>query len=163
MKKLSAGIVFAGALGLTALTGLPPALAADAHDHSMHKPTLRLDAGKKWQTDAPLREGMTKIRESVEPRLQEAHRGKLTNAQYEAIGKAVDAQLGYIVANCKLEPEADAVLHGVIAELSQGAEILTGKHVPGKRSTGVVQVVQALDSYGRYFDHPGWKPVDSGH
>lgn len=164
MKTVSAkGLFIACAIAAVALAGAPQAYAADAHSHGAQTPPLKLNAGSKWQTDAPLREGMLKIRASVEPKLPAIHGGRFTTAQYEAMGKAVDEQLAYIVGNCKLAPEADAVLHNVIAELSDGAEVLGGKKAVDDRSKGVVHIVNALDSYGQYFDHPGWKPVKAGH
>ena len=164
MKTVSARRLFiAGAIAAAALVGVPQAFAADAHNHGADTPALKLNAGSKWQTDAPLREGMVKIRAAVEPKLHAVHGGKFTPAQYEAMGKAVDEQLAYIVGNCKLAPEADAVLHNVIMELSGGAEVVGGKQASADRSKGVVHIVNALNNYGQYFDHPGWKPVKAGH
>lgn len=164
MKTVSArGLFIACAIAAAALAGAPQAFAADAHNHGAQTPALKLNAGSKWQTDAPLREGMLKIRASVEPKLPAIHGGRFTTAQYEAMGKVVDEQLAYIVGNCKLAPEADAVLHNVIAELSGGAEVVAGKQPVDDRSKGVVHIVNALNSYGQYFDHPGWKPVNAGH
>lgn len=139
------------------------ALAAGEHGHGSNAPALKLNAGSKWQTDAPLRQGMVRIRASVEPRLGAVHGGKFTTVQYEAMGKAVEEQLAYIVANCKLAPEADAVLHGVIAEMSDGSDVVSGKKAVDDRSKGVVHLVNALNNYGQYFDHPGWTPVETGH
>jgi hypothetical protein len=142
-----------------------PALAAEAseHDHGQAAIELRLDAGKKWQTDAPLRQGMTSIRSAVDAALPAVHADTFPDAAYTRLGETVEGQIGYIVQNCKLDPEADAVLHAVIAELSGGADILTGKVAAGSRSEGVVHLVKGLDSYGRYFSHPGWKAVVEAH
>ncbi|MCC4117726.1 hypothetical protein LLG90_20400 [Aromatoleum toluclasticum] len=164
MKTVSArGLFTACAIAAAALAGVPQAFAADAHNHGTHSPALKLNAGSKWQTDAPLREGMAKIRANVEPKLDAIHTGRLTTAQYEAMGKAVDEQLAYIVGNCKLAPAADAVLHNVIAEMADGAGVVAGKQAVDDRSKGVVHIVNALNNYGQYFDHPGWKPVQAGH
>ncbi|NMG28155.1 hypothetical protein [Aromatoleum evansii] len=164
MRTVSArGLFTACAITAAALAGAPQAFAADAHNHGANAPALKLNAGSKWQTDAPLREGMVKIRANVEPKLHAIHGGRFTTAQYEAMGKAVDEQLAYIVGNCKLAPEADAVLHNVIAELADGAGVVGGKQAAGDRSKGVVHIVNALNNYGQYFDHPGWKPVQAGH
>jgi hypothetical protein len=142
-----------------------PVLAAEAsgHDHGEATPVLKLDAGKKWQTDAPLRQGMTSIRSAVETALPAVHAGTFPDAAYTRLGETVEGQIGYIVQNCKLDPEADAVLHAVIADLSGGADILTGKAAAGSRSEGVVRLVKGLDSYGSYFSHPGWRAVAEAH
>ena len=56
------------ALTVLSLAAAGPALAAaDAHEHH-HGTTpasLQLNAGKKWQTDAPLRAAMGQIRQSM--------------------------------------------------------------------------------------------------
>jgi hypothetical protein len=64
--------------------------------------------------------------------------------------------VAYAVANCKLEPNADAMLHLVIADLMAGTESMEGK-TSNSRHDGAVQVLEALKSYGKYFQHPGWK------
>jgi hypothetical protein len=141
-------------LGATA-----PAFAADAHSHGhgAAPQKLTLDHGKKWTTDAPLRTGMQKIRDALAPQLDAIHTGKLPAAQYAALAAAIDAEIAGIVQNCKLPPEADANLHLVIAQMMEGTEAMQGKNPKAKPQTGAVKVVQALDSYAKYFDHPGWK------
>ncbi|BAL22452.1 hypothetical protein [Azoarcus sp. KH32C] len=157
-KPASRRLLIACAVAATAaLFAAPGASAATGHEHGA--PALRLNAGAKWATDAALRQGMTKIRTDVEATLPAIHAGRFTAGQYEALGKAVESQLAYIVGNCKLAPDADAVLHGVIAGLSDGAGILTGKRAAPDRKAGALQIVAALDNYGRYFDHPGWTPI----
>ncbi len=64
-----------------------------------------------------------------------------------------------IVQNCKLDKEADAQLHLVLADLLAGAETMQGKGKHEARREGAEKVAKALDAYGRHFDHPGWKPV----
>jgi hypothetical protein len=49
------------------------------------------------------------------------------------------------------------MLHLVIADMLAGADAMSGKDRKATRQAGAVQVVQALDSYGEYFDHPGWR------
>ena len=40
----------------------------------------------------------------------------------------IEAQIAYMVENCKLAPEADASWHTIIANLGQGVEAAQGKH-----------------------------------
>ena len=141
-------------------------LAALAADHSAHGAeaghAITLNAGKKWETDGPLRQAMTAIRASVATTLPKAHAGKATAADYEALSKEVNTQVAYIVENCKLDPEADAQLHTVIGDMLNGAEKAEGKQ--GKsRASGVVQIAQGLNTYGKYFDHAGWKSISVPH
>ena len=142
-----------------------PALAQTAtHDHSaaaQHK--LTLDQGGKWATDEPLRAGMGRIRALVEPQLGAAHAGKLTATQYREVATQVETEIGGIVANCKLEPKADAMLHLVIADLLQGTEAMSGKNVKLRPAQGLTKVASAVNQYGAHFDHPGFKPIANIH
>lgn len=136
------------------------AWAADSHDHGTAAPQkMGLNAGKKWMTDAPLRQAMTAMRESVAATLPLAHEGKATTAQFDALSQEVNAQVAAIVQNCKLDAKADAQLHTVIADLLSGAEIAEGKQPSKSRAAGVVQVAQGLNAYGKYFDHAQWKAI----
>lgn len=144
-----------------------PALAAGAkaeHDHHAAAPArLSLDHGKKWGTDEALRTGMERIRNAVEPQLAAAHAGKLSPADYAALAGKVENEVAGIVGNCKLEPKADAMLHLVIADLGAGTDAMAGKAKKAKPEQGLVKVASAVNNYGRYFDHPGFKPIPLGH
>src|SRR3990167_8357435 len=78
---------------------------------------LELNAGKKWGTDDALRKAMSGIQTSVTQTLPAAHAGKASAADYDAFGKDVTAQVTYMVENCKLDPQADAQLHIIVADL----------------------------------------------
>jgi hypothetical protein len=121
-----------------ALAFAAPAFAAEvAHSHGQaaEEAKLVLNQGKKWQTDAPLRQGMENIRAVV-----------AKGTKDEALAKAVETEVAGIVQNCKLEPAADEQLHIVIAELMAGAEAKDAE-----------RVAKALNAYGEHFDHAGWK------
>ena len=47
--------------------------------------------------------------------------------------------------------------------MMNGAEAAQGKQGDAKRADGVVAVAKALNTYGDYFDHKGWKKIDVGH
>lgn len=163
--KLALG-VGALAIALAAVAG-GIALAdshRNAHEHEHGtEARLTLDHGKKWGTDAPLREGMSRIRGIVEPQLDAVHERKLTRAQYRQMAHDIEAEVAYIVGNCKLDPQADAVLHVIVAGLGEGIEALADDSSGGRPEAGVAKVVAALDDYGTYFDHPGWQPIRTGH
>jgi len=152
------------AAAMAAALSLPAQAQTAAHDHSAATPhKLALNQGRKWATDEPLRAGMGRIRGLVEPQLGAAHAGKLTPAQYRELATRVEAEVGGVVANCKLEPEADAMLHLVIADLAQGADTMAGKNVKVRPALGLVKVAQAVNQYGSHFDHPGFKPIPGVH
>ena len=146
--------VVAAALALGSATGYA---ASGAHQHEgAASGALKLNAGKKWQTDAPLRKGMTEIRAAVQADKAAIHAGKMTPARYNALAKKVESQVAYMVENCKLPPEADAQLHLIIADLSSGVDAMKGTDAKARRG-GAEKIVAALSAYGTYFDHPGWR------
>lgn len=152
---------------LAAALALPvAAFAANpaSHDHGGAAPQqLQLNAGKKWAIDAPLRKGMAAVQTAVKRTLPAAHAGKASTADYDALGATVSAQVAYIVENCKLEPQADEQLHAVIADLMSGVDAVQGKEGDSHRASGVVKMAQTLNTYGRYFDHAGWKSTPLPH
>lgn len=158
LKLLSVAV----AAALAVAPAISSAQATPAHDHAGHG-KLALDHGKRWQTDDALRTGMTGIRQLLEPQLGAIHGGKLSAAQYGELATKVEAQVGSIVTNCKLEPNADAMLHLVIADIGGGVDAMAGKNAKVRPAQGAAQVVTALNEYGRYFNHPGWKLIKAGH
>lgn len=144
------------ALALAAASTIQAA-EAHHHHHGAGEPVkLQLNAGKKWATDEPLREAMNDINQAMSNALPAIHKDQFGNGDYQTLAATVSAKVGYVVAHCKLEPKADAMLHLVIADLMAGAEIMEGKSVQA-RHDGAARVLEALKSYGKYFQHPGWK------
>lgn len=151
--------LFTALAATVAIAAAGNTFAADPHQHAAGEPTkLVLDHGKKWPTDEPLRKGMTEIRDAVAAKHDAIHKGTLTPADYKTLGSAVETQVANIVAQCKLEPAADANLHLVVAELLAGADAMQGKS-EATPAAGAAQVVRAVNQYGTYFNHPGWKPL----
>jgi uncharacterized protein with PIN domain len=161
-RTLLAAPAAAAALAL-ALSAAALAQTA-AHDHGAAAPhKLTLNQGHKWATDAPLRAGMGRIRGLVEPQLAAAHAGRLTPAQYRELATRIETEVGGIVANCKLEPKADAMLHLVIADIGAGTDAMAGKDATARPALGLVEVARAVNQYGSHFDHPGFKPIRNVH
>jgi len=137
-----------------------PVAAADLHDHQHEAASakLQLDNGRKWASDAPLRQAMAAMRADLAGKLHAIHKGSLAKADYAALGKSIEGQVGTIVSQCKLEPKADAMLHIVIADLAGAAEVMQGK-ATGQPAEAAHRAALALNSYGKYFAHPGWQPL----
>jgi len=150
------------AIVLLSLCSIGPTLAADAaHNHGQthganQVATLQLNAGKKWETDAPLRKAMGEIRNAMDGSLKAIHDDRLSPKGYAALAKKVEAAVADMVANCKLGTAADDQLHIVIADLLAGADQMKGKR---ERLDGAVRVIEALGNYAKYFDDPGFKPI----
>lgn len=143
-------------LALLALAiSLPVTAAEHHHSHEAMPQKLQLDAGKKWQTDAPIRQAMERLNAAMAKAVPQIHRNRYSEADYRKLGVAVDREVAYAVANCRLEPKADAMLHILIDDLTQGAAAMQGKDAR-VRHDGAVKVLGALKAYGRHFEHPGW-------
>jgi hypothetical protein len=130
-----------------------------SHDHGGKPATLQLNAGKKWETDAPLRKAMGEIRQSMAASLDAIHNNRLPAKDYGALAHQVESAVGDMVAHCKLGTQADEQLHIIIADLLAGADAMAGKSNPPKPRDGAVKVIMALDKYGQYFDDPGYRPI----
>lgn len=137
------------------------ALAAEDHHHhhgesASTAQTLQLNAGKKWATDAVLRQSMDDINQAMAKALPLIHKDHFSEADYTALASTIKQKVGYAIEHCKLDAAADAMLHLVIAELMAGAESMEGNSATA-RHDGAVRVRQALAAYGKYFQHPNWK------
>ena len=133
--------VAAALAGMLALAQGPALGAAPAHDHAQAAgaPTgLTLDHGRRWTTDAPLRQRMGEIRAFLAPHLAAIHRGTLPAAEYRALGAAVEHTVAAIIAECKLPPEADAMLHLVVADLHLEAHAIECLHQAGAHAHSLV-------------------------
>ena len=148
--KLAVTITAVPLLLLAAMTA-PLARAQDGHQH--HAPATAAAPAvpaQRWATDAPLRKGMGQIRTAVDA-LQHYERGRMGPEQAVALATQIQEQVAYLVANCKLEPQADAALHVIIAPLLQGAQAL--KAAPTNLAA-IAPMREALADYARNFDDP---------
>ncbi len=152
-------IVIAVAALLVSAMAPDLACAQESHMHAHQGAAvaqLQLDQGRRWPTDASLRAGMAGIRKAFDADHPAIHAGKETDAQYDALAAAVEAQVNEIVAHCKLPPAADANLHYVVADLLQGVNLMRGGDPARSRHDGAALVHGALLAYPKYFDDPEW-------
>lgn len=146
-------------IALLAIAIATPLFAAEDHgQHQIHHGELTLDHGAKWLTDEPLRAGMEQIRSAMALNLERIHRTEQTPAEYTALATTIRQQVNTIVTQCKLKPEADANLHLIIADLLTGADGMQNKS-NSDPTNSVHQVIEALNTYGTYFNHPGWRDL----
>ena len=150
-KRLASTLL---AIGLAGLAG--GALASTSHPDDGHGAAvqeLRLDQGKRWPTDEPLRQGMSDIHAAMATAFPQIHMGQFSSAQYGALAAKIQERVDYVVGNCRLPEEADAQLHIILMEIVEGTDAMrSGSNPPG----GAMQVIQAIEAYGRHFDHPAW-------
>ena len=112
-------------------------------------------SGQRWASDAPLRKGMADIRTAV-GMLEHAEHGHLDATQVRNLAGNIERSIGTIIAECKLAPEADAALHGVIGGLGQGVAAL--KSDPADTAP-VAGMRAALADYARMFDDRAAAPA----
>lgn len=157
MKKIAATLSTFALLSVGAGT----ALAQDhGHSHDNGKSAqLTLNNGKKWATDDNLRQGMSRIRDALTAELPAIHSGKASAEQYHALAKKVNEQVEFMVQNCKLDKDADAMLHLILAEFIAGADVMADQKNNKARRPGAEKIAHALESYGTYFEHPDWHGV----
>ncbi|MBL0028143.1 MAG: DnrO protein [Rhodanobacteraceae bacterium] len=127
---------------------------AQAHHHPAAADAPSVPA-KRWAVDAPLRAGMGKIRAAVES-LGHHEMGHLDKKQVVTLAAEIDAQVQYLIANCKLDPKADAALHGIIGALLAGSASLKDKP---DDAAPVATLRAALADYPKFFDDPTWQPL----
>lgn len=154
---MNSGTLFAHALTvMLALSVAGPAMAATGQSHDDHGGSvvqLSLDHGRKWQTDAPLRDGMAAVRQAMTDTLDRIHQGNYDPNEYAALAQTIESQVDGIVKNCHLPEDADTQLHIVLAEVFDGIEAM--KKGPD-RVGGALTIIGALEAYGSHFDHPGF-------
>jgi len=143
--------VFSAMLGLA---GCSHFHETHQHQHAADGSTaqLTLNNGKKWATDEPLRQGMSRIKALIDPMGAVTPDQRLDPTQAKVIAKGVEGQVAFLISNCKLEPKADAVLHVMIGDMLQGAEALSQ---PAPKGHGLVLIQRGLQRYPEYFETAG--------
>lgn len=158
MNIKSGFLKFATITGMVLSLAAVTAVAAPAdHEHDDHGAMeLTLDNGNKWAIDAPLSRAMNNIRNAMHKEMGAIHSGKLAEDKYAALAKKITNEVAYMVENCDLEPEADAQLHLVIADLMTGSSAMENKT---NARDGAVKVIGAIENYATYFDDPDFKSI----
>ena len=124
------------------------------HTHNKNTASmLVLNNGEKWKTDAPLRQGMQSINDAVIHAKYLFHHKNFTQQQAQKLAKHIKSQVAYLIANCNLEPKADAALHVLIAKLLASSDQLLQDPLSHQ---GLPTAVKTLKQYSIYFDHPAW-------
>lgn len=156
VKSLSSGILISTLL-------LAPAIASATQAVHEHAPAaqnqLTLDHGKRWATDAALRDGMTDIRAAMAAKLPAIHDNTLDDAGYAALVAELETALTGIFKNCRLPPAADMQLHHILLPMNAAIQDMKQAKTAAQRHDAAVAILGGLADYGRYFDHPGWQPL----
>jgi hypothetical protein len=149
------------ALFVMALAAVPGAARAQ-HDHAAHAHVTAPVAppAQRWAVDAALRDGMGRIHVALEE-LRHYEMGHMdATMALDRVG-LIEQAAADIFAKCRLAPERDAVLHGMLVPLLGAAQKLQAN----PQDMAQVQAMRkAVADYPRYFDDPDWtKPVTHTH
>jgi len=154
-RALAALTILSCCLGIGAHTAWAQ---ESGHDHSSHHAEeakqLKLNNGKKWETDANLRLGMELIRDALA--VAAVHNSKMSAKQYQELAQKVNKQISFMVKNCRLDEQTDAMLHLVLADLIAGTDAISTSGDEHSMHQGTKKIVDALKDYAAYFEHPGW-------
>ncbi|HEY4529410.1 MAG TPA: DnrO protein [Luteimonas sp.] len=128
--------------------------AHGAHDghamHGSHHPAAAAGETGAWTPDAPLIDGMARVSAAVAS-LAHMEMGHMAGAQVLSVADTIDAAVEDMFANCKLAPEPDAALHGILARLMAASKAL--RDAPADPAPAAVMRA-ALAEYARLFDDP---------
>lgn len=162
LAMMVSALALGWSMAVTAQAG-EPAADAEQQTHAAHGSAHAAahaaaplpPEGQRWATDAPLREAMLRIRDGVAARASAFHAGTLSAADGLALAAAVEGEVQFMIANCRLAPEPDAALHALIGRMLGAAEALRADPAS---ADGLPQLAAALHDYGATFDHPNWEP-----
>lgn len=148
------------AVAVLSAAWLVPALQASPqheHDHAQTSATKAVAVPtQRWTPDAPLRAGMRSAYQAVDE-LQHAEKGHMSAAMTRDRAATVVAAVTSMFANCKLNAEPDAALHGILVPLLSAAQALQANP---DNTAPVADMRAAIAHYPRYFNDPGWdKPA----
>jgi len=135
---------------------VPKDAMATQDSHASHPPagmSSPILPATPWASDPPLREGMRRMQRAVDA-LGHAEHNHLDATQTIAVAQQVQAAAEYMIANCKLAPEPDAALHGLLASLMTGAAAI--KADPANTSP-VNAMRDALALYPQMFQDAAWQ------
>lgn len=125
--------------------------------HAGHALTQPAPA-RRWPTDAPLREGMRDICQAVQA-LEHYEHGHMDATQARNTGKLIEQAVAGIFAHCKLEPDADAALHGLLAKFLAGAKaVRESQQAP---NAAIADMRAALARYPQLFDDADWDKAEA--
>ncbi len=128
----------------------------DHEHHSMHgsgELNLQLSEVGKWASDDSLRQGMSELRKVFEPAHRAYRNNEFDTEQAVNLADAIDEQVNFMFANCRLPADADAELHKLLAAAHDAAQSLRESE---DLHDGLHRLHRVLRAYPEYFQHPDW-------
>lgn len=134
---------------LCLLAGLAVALPAAAHNHALHETPATVPAAR-FPADAALIDAMDGVRNAVEA-FEHARHGHMGPEQVRSLADHLDTQIARVFRECKLEPQADASMHTILAVIAKANRAM--RETPTEYAP-VAAMERALADYARMFDDP---------
>ncbi|MEW9570355.1 DnrO protein [Rhodanobacter sp. Si-c] len=146
--------------GVLAVLALAPGAAFAQHDHAAHAHAAAPvpPPAQRWAADATLGTDMGQIHTVLE-QLRHYEMGHMDATLALDRVSAIEESAADIFAKCRLAPEQDAVLHGMLVPLL--AAVRKFKADPADMGQ-LAAMREAVAGYPRYFEAPGWT-AETGH
>lgn len=131
----------------------------EEHQHGHHEThaggELELERPEtgRWASDQSLRQGMSGLKAAFEPAHAAYRNESFDREQAAALADTIEQKVNFMFANCRLPADADAELHKLLAAALGAAKSLRESDDLHQGLHGLHRVLQ---SYGDYFEHPGW-------
>jgi len=136
------------------LASWAPAIAREHHHGTTAIAAVAVPA-QRWTPDASLRDGMRRAHAAVDE-LRHYEMGHMSAPMVVDRATTVEEAVTFMFAHCKLAPEPDAALHGILVPLLAAAQAL--KHDP-QNLKAVADMRAAIARYPHYFNDPGWNAL----
>lgn len=145
-------LALASGVALDLVVDSAQAAAPNHHGHDGHSAAAPSINDQQWPTDAALRKGMTQLREAVNVALPDGS-ASIDARAAKQLQTAVEDNVSFLIAHCELTEQADAALHGLLADLLKGAKALAE---PAEQEQGAQLVLATLHRYPDVFAAPHW-------
>ncbi|TVO53946.1 hypothetical protein [Denitromonas halophila] len=141
-------------IAATLFAAAPPVLA-DQHAPAAVTPA---QAPARWTSDTPLRAAIDEMAQMLRAVGHDLQQNQRTEAQYDALADWMLKRLATFPTT-HADRNAAIALSEIKKDLGDGADIMThATHLPARR-LGYMMAVQALNRYGKSFEHPDWTPI----
>ncbi|MGL1833702.1 hypothetical protein ACKVEX_08850 [Rhodocyclaceae bacterium SMB388] len=151
---MSPKVTFLALLAVTALVHVDVAAATEPV-----RPVTGAEAqpasGRCLPSEPTVREGMEAIRTHVEAALTAAGGRDMDPDELVTLARTIDGKLPGIRAEGLPKPCHRQFLL-ITDDISNGTDLMIGAQRVEAQRMGLMTVVQALNLYGRRFDHPDW-------
>ena len=132
------------------------AIAIEGHDHGSTLTELHLNNGAQWQTNDIFKKNIANINKKLQMHLKDIHQDKTSLKTYKILAEEFQSNLDTIISTCKFSPDVDEQVHLILLPILDGITLMS----EGKSSrSGAIKIIQTLELYDKYFDHPGWNPI----